>query len=239
MAPVYVWWARRQDASPRLEALLDDVARGRWTAYRRTEDRDRFLVGNALVKCAVADRTGKRSADVIIDRTCPDCGKPHGKPVVPGLELSVTHSGDLVGVAVATVPVGLDVEHAESRRDDVEGLARYALSDGEQSALAALPAADRKAGFFVYWTRKEAVTKATGDGLRASFQEVVVSAPGEPPRLLGWPYPAAPSVVTLADLAAEPDYEPDYAAALAVIGESDGVIVRDGTALLAENIGRL
>jgi 4'-phosphopantetheinyl transferase len=235
VAPVYLWWARRQDASARLETLLDDAERGRWDAYRRTEDKDRFLVGCALTKCAVADRTGQRPADVIIDRTCPHCGKPHGKPVVPGLELSVTHSGDLVGLAMASVPVGVDVEHADSRRDDIEGLARLALSEGEQEALTALPADQRQEAFLVYWTRKEAVTKATGDGLRASFPEVIVSAPDEPPRLLGWPYRTAPSAVTLVDLAVEPD----YAAALAVIGDSGDVTVRDGTALLAENIGRL
>jgi 4'-phosphopantetheinyl transferase len=235
VAPVYVWWAHRQDASASLETHLDDVERDRWHAYRRTEDKDRFLVGCALTKYAVADRTGQRPADVIIDRTCPHCGKPHGKPVVPGLELSVTHSGDLVGLAMATVPVGVDVEHADSRRDDVEGLARYALSDAEQAVLDALPAGERQAAFLVYWTRKEAVTKATGDGLRASFPEVVVTAPAEPPRLLAWPYATPSSSVTLADLAAEPD----YAAALAVIGDGGDVIVRDGTALLAQNIGCL
>jgi 4'-phosphopantetheinyl transferase len=232
---VYLWWARRQDSSPRLEALLDDVERGRWTAYRRPEDRDRFLVGCALTKAAVAARTGKAPADVVIDRTCSHCGKPHGKPVVPGLELSVTHSADLVGVAVAMVPVGVDVEHAESRRDNVERLAGFSLSGAEREALAALPPGRQQAAFLVYWTRKEAVTKATGDGLRVSFQQVVVSGPGEPARVIGWPYPRPPADVRLFDL----ETEPGYAAAVAAIGDCDGVVAQDGTALLAENIGCL
>jgi 4'-phosphopantetheinyl transferase len=229
---VYLWWARRQDSSPRLEALLDDVERGRWVAYRRQEDRDRFLVGCALTKAAVGARTGKPPADVVIDRTCSHCGKPHGKPVVPGLELSVTHSGDLVGVGVAAVPVGLDVEHAKSRRDDIAALARFSLSAAEREVLAAVAPGGELAAFLVYWTRKEAVTKATGDGLRVSFQQVVVSGPGEPPRVLGWPYPRPPADVRLFDL----ETEPDYAAAVAVIGDCDGVVAQDGTALLAENI---
>jgi 4'-phosphopantetheinyl transferase len=234
-----VWWARRQDADPALAGLLDETEHGRWTAYRRDEDRDRFLVGNALVKCAVAARTGRQPATVILDRGCTECGKPHGKPRITnsGLELSVSHSGDKIAVAVIDgSPIGVDVEQASSRRDDVDGLARFSLAEQEQEPLAALPAHERQAGFLVYWTRKEAVTKATGDGLRVSFREVIVSAPSEPPRLLAWPYGEKPERVTLFDLDGQ---GPGYAAALAVIGPCRTVATADGSALLAENIGRL
>jgi 4'-phosphopantetheinyl transferase len=224
VAPVYVWWARRQDSSPRLEALLDDVGRGRRDSYRRAEDRDRFLVGNALVKCAVAARTGKPPAGVVIDRTCPHCGKPHGKTVVPGLELSVTHSGDLVGVAVHDAyPVGVDVEQIRQTHDR-DALRRYVMSETETGDL------------FTAWTRKEAVTKATGDGLGVSFKKIVLTAEGaDPPGVLSWPYPASPQSVTLFDL--EPG--PDYVAALAVLGPCDSVVAQDGTALLADHVGHL
>jgi 4'-phosphopantetheinyl transferase len=49
----------------------------------------------------------------VVTRACPDCDRPHGKPLVPdtGLHVSVSHSGDLVAVAVTTAaPVGIDVE---------------------------------------------------------------------------------------------------------------------------------
>jgi 4'-phosphopantetheinyl transferase len=41
--------------------------------------------------------------------------------------------------------------------------------------------------FFTYWTRKEALVKATGDGVTVPLSEVVVTPPGTPPRLLGYP----------------------------------------------------
>ena len=99
-----VWWARRQDAAPALLVLLDPVERERWAAYRGDADRERFLVGCALAKTVTAACTGQRPAEVSFDRTCRQCGQPHGKPVVgrAGLEFSVAHSGDLVAVAVAT-----------------------------------------------------------------------------------------------------------------------------------------
>jgi 4'-phosphopantetheinyl transferase len=168
-----VWWARRQDAAPSLLALLDHAERERWAAYRRDADRERFLVGCGLAKTVIAARTGQRPTEVSFDRTCRLCGRPHGKPAMRrgDLEFSVAHSGDLVAVAVAAVPVGVDVEQLEGRPYEVGGgdpdaLARMVLADEERAALAAVPPSGRARAFLVAWTRKEAVTKAKGDGLR-------------------------------------------------------------------------
>ena len=61
------------------------------------------------------------------------------------VEHSVAHSGDLVAVAVARAPVGVDVEQLDGRPHplggdgDPEALARLVLSAAEQAALAAVP----------------------------------------------------------------------------------------------------
>jgi 4'-phosphopantetheinyl transferase len=233
-----VWWARRKDASDRLAVVLDETERRRWTAYRRPEDRERFLVGCALAKAALARYTGRSPADVRFDRSCAACGEPHGKPVIAGggPGHSVAHSGDLIAVAVARAPVGVDVEQAEGRPHllggdgDPEALGRLVLSGPEQAALASVPAGGRARAFLVAWTRKEAVTKATGDGVRATFSEVVVAAAAGPPRVTSWPYPRSPRDVSLRDLATDAG----YVAALAVIGRCEAVRARDGSALLAE-----
>jgi 4'-phosphopantetheinyl transferase len=243
-----VWWARRQDASDRHALLLDATERRRWAAYRREEDRARFLAGCALAKTALARYTGLRPADVRFDRTCDQCGEPHGKPVIDAgviesgvieggaVEHSVAHSGDLIAVAVARTPVGVDVEQLDGRPHplggdgDPEALAHLVLSPAEQAVLAAVPPAGRARAFLVAWTRKEAVTKATGDGLRAAFSDVVVAADAGPPRLVSWPYERSPQSVSLLDL----DAVPGYVAALAVIGRCEAVRARDGSALLAD-----
>ena len=74
------------------------------------------------------------------------------------------------------------------------------------------------------------MTKATGDGLRAAFSDVVVAADAGRPRLVSWPYPRPPQSVSLLDL----DAAAGYVAALAVIGRCDAVRARDGSALLAD-----
>ncbi len=240
----YVWWARPADAGtfPGLAALLDQTERERWNGYRRLEDRNRFLVGCSLAKSVAAGDLGLTAPGITLDRTCADCGKPHGKPRVNGsdLELSVSHSGDRVAVAAFRgASVGVDVEDADGRtrgEKDQEGLERYVLSEAELAAYPAGPAlADprqRLRDFLVIWTRKEAVTKATGDGLRVPFREVTVSPPGQPPAVVAWPYPDPPERVALFDLDGDASPGPGYVAALAVLGRCDAVVSQDGTALL-------
>ncbi len=235
----HVWWARRLDASDRHAGLLDDAEHRRWAAYRRDEDRERFLVGCALAKTVLAGYAGLRPADVRFDRTCPQCGRPHGKPIVAGSAFShsVTHSGDLVAVAVAVArtPVGVDVEQLDGRvrplggGGETQALARLVLADDERAALAAVRPSARAREFLTAWTRKEAVTKATGDGLRVSFSDVIIATDEGAPRLVAWPYPQPPDTVSLMDLEAAAG----YVAALAVLGRCDTVRARDGSALLA------
>ncbi|HLH57744.1 MAG TPA: 4'-phosphopantetheinyl transferase superfamily protein [Streptosporangiaceae bacterium] len=230
-----VWWARREDAAAGLTGLLDDGERQRWKRYRLAGDRDRFLAGCALTKVVVARHTGQRPADVRLDRTCGRCAAPHGRPVVNGCDLavSVTHSGDLIAVAVASgMPVGVDVERSRARpwlagdTGGFERAARFVLSDGERAELAACD--DPARAVLVAWTRKEAVTKATGDGLGVPFSRVVVSAAGGRPRVIAWPYPDSPAGVRLFDVGAAPG----YAACVAVIGDCERVRVHDGAPLL-------
>jgi 4'-phosphopantetheinyl transferase len=207
-----VWWANRADYRDELTGLLDETERARFATYRRPADQERFAVGCALAKGAVARRLGTTPSVVKFDRSCSDCGGTHGKPRVAGAELSVSHSGDAILVAVADAPCGADVEELADRRD-VAALSRLVLGEGEQ-------ARDERE-FLRVWTRKEAVTKATGDGLRAPFSQVIVS--GEPPKVSSWPYPGPPEEVTLLDL----DAPPGYLAALAVLGPVTTLIVHN------------
>nr|ASV46759.1 4-phosphopantetheinyl transferase [uncultured bacterium] len=96
-----VRWSPPLPAEPRFLALLDDVEQGRYTGYRQDIDKRRFLTGRVLAKTVTAERLGVAVEDVTFDATCADCGKPHGRPRVPGapLMLSISHSGDLIGVA--------------------------------------------------------------------------------------------------------------------------------------------
>lgn len=207
-----VWWTRPLRSADEHVGTLDSDERARFDAYRQDDDRLRFLTGRVLARFAVARRLGTDPAEITFDATCPDCGKPHGRPRVVGAEgvaLSLSHSGDRVGVAVTGgVPVGLDVETVTRRATD--DLINYALNDTERAAIATL---DPDA-FFTYWARKEALMKATGHGLKIPLRSITVSAPGVPARLVAASDAALdPATTTLLDA----DPGDGYRAAVAVL----------------------
>jgi 4'-phosphopantetheinyl transferase len=210
--------------------LLDVRERTRWAQFRRPQDRALYLTAHALARLAIAGPVGLAPREIRFSVTCRRCGGPHGKPRVDGpeaVELSISHSGERAVVAVARdVAVGVDVEVVAMRHPDVP---RIALSPPERAVLDRLPEADRVPAFLRYWTRKEALLKATGDGLMVQLDQVTVSGPDEPPALLSWPGQSLPGVLHLVDL--EPG--PGYAASLASLGTALTVVERDASDLLA------
>ncbi|MEU2283127.1 4'-phosphopantetheinyl transferase superfamily protein [Streptomyces sp. NPDC013178] len=192
---VPVWWARRADGHAGLLGLLDPVERARYEATADYANRGRFLVGCALSRLALGELLGLPPADVPLRRVCPRCGGPHGKARLAvsqasehaDVDFSVTHSGEVIGVAVCRgAAVGLDVEE-NAVRLDLDTVAPSALSGAELTALYARPAAERRSAFLRTWTRKEAVLKALGVGLRVPLRGLEVSAPDAPPAVLAWP----------------------------------------------------
>lgn len=204
-----VWWALPLTAEPRFLNLLDSLEQARYQAYRQEIDQRRFLTGRVLAKTVVGELLGRPAEAVRFDATCGDCGKPHGRPTIPGVRFSISHSGDRIGVAVtADAPVGLDVETATRRADD--SLISYALNETERGDLAGFGAEE----FFRYWTRKEALMKATGRGLKIPLQSITLSGPGEPARLVDSTDAGLdPESTRLADL----DPGEGYRAAVAVL----------------------
>lgn len=84
---------------------------------------------------------------------CAGFGGPHGRPEAVGgtdVRFSLSHSGDLALIAIATKPVGVDVERipaAETAASVAEVLHPY-----EAAELAALPADLRPAAVTRTWT---------------------------------------------------------------------------------------
>jgi 4'-phosphopantetheinyl transferase len=182
---VQVWWSPPLEPGPAIMALLDDAEQARHLRLRRPEDRARHATAHALVRLALGRLLDRTPAQLRFDRTCPQCGEPHGKPrlIGAGPEFSLTHSGGIVGVAVAEVPVGVDVEDIAHHHSDPV-LEDEALTAAERAGLDDASVAERPAAFLQLWTRKEAVLKATGTGLTVPLRDVVVVPTGEPGALL-------------------------------------------------------
>lgn len=179
---VHVWWAHTDQLTDAHVALLDETERERWARHRRQDGRDRFALGSAIVRSLVAELDGVVAAGVALDRACPRCGAQHGPVTTPGRDwrCSVSHSGAFAVAAVvaasAASAVGVDLE-TRCPPEWVDLLPRV-LAPEET-------APEDEAGFLTLWVRKEAVLKASGDGLSRPMSAVQVSGPTDAPRLTG------------------------------------------------------
>ena len=233
-----VWWARPGDVRPEHDALLSREDLVRRARLACPADRRRLTAGTAVARLVLGAALGTPPAELRIDRTCSACGSAHGRPRLPddaGLHFSVSHSGDCAVVAVLPgTPVGVDVEAVgRFAPAEVGELAGCTLAAGEQAHLARLPPAEQPEAFTVSWVRREAVLKATGHGLGGPPDELVVTPPSTPPRVL---HRDGPEPVWLRDLPAPCG----YVAALAGLGTApDDVVHRDAGPLLRQTNRRL
>lgn len=82
------------------------------------------------------------------------------------MHFSISHSAGLVLLAIADVPVGVDVQQVPSL--DVVVEAQSELHPVEAAELAGLPSEDRPTAFARAWARKESYLKGIGTGLSRS-----------------------------------------------------------------------
>ncbi|MGI5348024.1 4'-phosphopantetheinyl transferase family protein [Streptomyces sp. CA-250714] len=169
-------------------APLSEEERARAAAFVREVDRERYVVAHLALRRELGALLDLDPAEVRFARAdCPVCGDPHGRPIVPGdpVHFSLSHAGDVVLLAFAAVPVGVDVEElpgVESVRETMS-----ALHPRERAELAAVSdAAALPAAFTRCWTRKEAYLKGTGAGLGEDPSITYVSALDEPAQVPGW-----------------------------------------------------
>lgn len=224
-----VYWASPDDARVGLWDVLSSAERERYERLRRSSDRKRSVVGAAVLRLAAGAILGMPPQDVPIDRSCAQCTEQHGKPVLPkGADLycSVSHSGNRVAVAMCrNAVVGIDVESVES--GDPRDVDRLILADEEREVWQALNEVARRLALYEYWTRKEAVLKATGDGLNTQNTRLVVSAPDASPAILS--FAERPALVAGSSLAQLSPGE-GYVACLAVLVPRLPVLIESSAA---------
>lgn len=145
---------------------LNAEERARLATITASRRRLQFIAGHHLARCMAAEWGGG----------APDTWQlrqqPGGAPMLEAQNVhaaapsvSLSHSGEWVGCAIADVAIGLDLEcHTIAR--DLGALAHHVLSVTELAHWRALPTAEQTAAFYALWTLKEAQGKHAGTGLR-------------------------------------------------------------------------
>jgi 4'-phosphopantetheinyl transferase len=178
-APEVSLWRVALDAADgdfaRLASWLAAAEHARAARFGREALRRRYVIGRASLRWVLGRMLGLDPSAVPIVRGA------RGRPRLdgdPSLDFNISHTEGVALVGVTRMGrIGVDVER-EERDVNADGLARKFLTDGERDTLAPLDERARRALFLRYWTCKEAMSKATGDGLSAPFRRLEVKLAG-------------------------------------------------------------
>jgi 4'-phosphopantetheinyl transferase len=144
-----------QSSVTRLVNLLqpDEIARA--NRYLQQKDRTRFIVSRGILRQIIGSYTHEAPTAVVFKTG------PNKKPYVNGarLKYNVSHTADWVLIAIANADIGVDTE-------TIDPSFGYAAILPDNFSPVEIDFIDQSAeNFFLLWTRKEALTKATGQGL--------------------------------------------------------------------------
>lgn len=179
-ADLSLWWCTLtppEGAWPALRATLSAEETERSERFGTDALRRRYVAGRAALRATLGLALGIAPADVPIRRG------PRGRPMLASshdLDFNVTHTEGVAVIAHLARPgwrVGVDVEGL-ARTVSHDGLARKFLTNRERAAIAPLDDDARRHAFLRRWTCKEAMSKATGEGLSAPFREIGIDVAG-------------------------------------------------------------
>lgn len=143
----------------RFADLLDETERARWERFKFPVDKERFVLAHGLLRTLLGQALHIPPKALCFERGV------HGKPFIrdSGIAFNLSDTKDALAIAIGyTEDIGLDLETTERTVDHV-GVGEHYFTAEEQTAITNAP--DGKRRFLEFWTRKEAVLKASGVGI--------------------------------------------------------------------------
>jgi 4'-phosphopantetheinyl transferase len=185
---VHVWSATLTvppEIQTALSATLAPDELERAARFRFDHHRNRFIAGRGFLRLILSRYLDEKPARLAFDYA--SLGKPSlsGPFTDSELHFNLAHSDDAALFAVTRIgPVGVDVERVRPMKDAAELVARF-FSPRESAAFQRVALEERPQAFFNLWTRKEAMLKASGEGITGSLNRVEISfLSGDPARVI-------------------------------------------------------
>jgi 4'-phosphopantetheinyl transferase len=175
---VQVWRAFLDLSKPPKESLLgtlsaDELSRA--SRFRFEKDERRFIAARGILRQILGAYLQKPPHTLQFQYSS------NGKPILANtsgddsLQFNLSHSDDVVLYAFTrNRNIGIDLERIQADVE-VEQIASGFFAEAELNAIEQVPESKRNELFFQYWTRKEALIKATGEGLSFPIETFDVS----------------------------------------------------------------
>ena len=159
------------------ESLLCPQEKMRAAGFHFKRDRNRYVVGRGLLKKILAIYLKSAPGKIKIHY------RTNGKPFLYGagnkedVHFNLSHSDDCALYAFTrSDEIGVDIEKIQAF-PEMLSIARSFFSERESTIINALPKNEQTIVFFKFWTRKEALTKLTGNSLQQVVRKLDVALP--------------------------------------------------------------
>jgi len=141
--------------------LLSADERARASRYSQQKDRERFIISRGVLRILLGRYLKTPAAEIVFEIGM------NKKPFVESIDGSelhynTSHSGDCILIAIATLPLGVDVENMEPFFP-YQDILEHSFNPHEITHINQSDAPLET--FYTLWTRKEALLKATAKGI--------------------------------------------------------------------------
>lgn len=186
----HIWYFNSNDVSANLVNMLSEVEKIRYSSYKFKKDKSRFLKSATSLRILLSLYTKISVDNLIICRKCNECGKYHGKPKLINfkeINFSVSYSQNMIVIALyKNHEIGIDIEFI-NYDFPYEEIIEETLATGELKKYNIMCQNEKLKNFYFYWTIKEALTKASGNGLNDNFNRIEIDQDNDSIKVIKYP----------------------------------------------------
>jgi 4'-phosphopantetheinyl transferase len=138
---------------------VDEISRAE--RYHHLRDHYRFVISRAVLRLLLARKISVHASALVFGTDTNK--KPFlAEPTFSAVEFNISHAGEYILIAVSDSPIGTDLEFMDPNFNYPE-VAKFAFNEDEMSFIS--NASAPLFAFYMLWSRKEALLKATGKGI--------------------------------------------------------------------------
>ena len=172
---IHIWRAVLDLQEKRIEDLKKSLSEDeiiRADRFRYEQDKNRFISARGILRLILADYLSVEPGALRFDYE--NEGKPRLRSITgkEDIQFNLSHSEGLaLYVFTRGYEAGVDLERIRNF-PEMEQIVEQLFAAGERALFGALPSGGKQKTFFNWWTRKEALTKATGKGLSYPLERI-------------------------------------------------------------------
>ena len=155
---IYIADIRQKRIKESCEQILKRLSyeeREKAARFLHEEDRLRFITGRLMIRTLAPEKFGIDAPRIRLTE--------YGKPYISGTDkahFNISHSGDLVALAISAAPIGVDIER-QIPTQWREIAQTFCASERQTLNISSEPLRC----FYRIWTEREAFAKAVGEGI--------------------------------------------------------------------------